>query len=66
VQGYDVLALSSPDRHVVGLDISKTAVEKAKRHQEAKQVPASQADFIAADFFSWEPEAPFDVIFDYT
>ncbi|GAQ82794.1 thiol methyltransferase [Klebsormidium nitens] len=64
--GYDVLALASPERHVVGLDISRTANEKAKRHQEAQQVPASQAEFVVADFFTWEPEAPFDVIFDYT
>lgn len=29
--GYDVVALASPERFVVGLDISSTAVEKAKQ-----------------------------------
>jgi hypothetical protein len=31
VQGYDVVALSSPGRFVVGLDICDTAIQKAKQ-----------------------------------
>ncbi|KAL6606178.1 hypothetical protein ACP70R_041831 [Stipagrostis hirtigluma subsp. patula] len=48
--GYDVVALASPERFVVGLDISDLAVEKAKQD----------------DFFKWTPSEKFDLIFDYT
>ncbi|KAG8061754.1 hypothetical protein GUJ93_ZPchr0003g17856 [Zizania palustris] len=67
--GYDVVALSSPGRFVVGLDVCETAINKAK------QWSAADADddgsmrlfgFVAADFFAWEPPEPYHLIFDYT
>ncbi|KAL6839578.1 hypothetical protein ACP4OV_030517 [Aristida adscensionis] len=55
--GYDVVALASPERFVVGLDISGMAVEKAKQNCFT---------FVADDFFKWVPSEHFDLIFDYT
>uniref|UniRef100_A0A0E0IPF5 Methyltransferase domain-containing protein n=3 Tax=Oryza TaxID=4527 RepID=A0A0E0IPF5_ORYNI len=37
--GYDVVALASPERFVVGLDISSTAVEKAKQISDQEGGP---------------------------
>jgi len=65
VQGYDVVALSGPGRFVVGLDISESAVAKAKQWSAAA-ADASLFAFVAADFFTWEPLELFDLIFDYT
>ena len=33
-RGYDVTLLASPDRYVIGLDISKTAIDAAKKRAE--------------------------------
>uniref|UniRef100_A0A0D3GCZ1 Methyltransferase domain-containing protein n=1 Tax=Oryza barthii TaxID=65489 RepID=A0A0D3GCZ1_9ORYZ len=63
--GYDVVALASPERFVVGLDISSTAVEKAK--QWSSSLPNADCfTFLADDFFKWKPSEQFDLIFDYT
>ncbi|KAL5199884.1 hypothetical protein ABZP36_021087 [Zizania latifolia] len=63
--GYDVVALASPDRFVVGLDVSSVAVEKAK--QWSSSLPnADYFAFVADDFFKWKPSEQFDLIFDYT
>uniref|UniRef100_A0A0D9WM19 Methyltransferase domain-containing protein n=1 Tax=Leersia perrieri TaxID=77586 RepID=A0A0D9WM19_9ORYZ len=37
--GYDVVALASPERFVVGLDISSTAMEKAKQISDQEAGP---------------------------
>ncbi|KAF3783955.1 putative thiol methyltransferase 2 [Nymphaea thermarum] len=63
--GYDVVALASADRFVVGLDISEKAITRAKGLFSS----ATNFDnfaFIAADFFTWRPTELFDFIFDYT
>ncbi|CAL5036851.1 unnamed protein product [Urochloa decumbens] len=63
--GYDVVALASPERFVVGLDISDMAVKKAK--QWSSSVPnADYFTFLVEDFFKWTPDEQFDLIFDYT
>ncbi|URE42801.1 Thiopurine S-methyltransferase (TPMT) [Musa troglodytarum] len=63
--GYDVVAIAGPERYVVGLDISTSAVEKAK--ELSSSLPnANQFTFVAADFFAWQPTEKFDLIFDYT
>ncbi|KAF7093682.1 hypothetical protein CFC21_096081 [Triticum aestivum] len=63
--GYDVVALASPERFVVGLEISNIAAEKAK--QWSSSLPnADWFSFLIADFFKWRPNEPFDLIFDYT
>ncbi|PKA61590.1 putative thiol methyltransferase 2 [Apostasia shenzhenica] len=63
--GYDVVAMASPERYVVGLDISCIAVNKAK--EWSSSLPnASYFTFLAEDFFTWSPPELFDMIFDYT
>ncbi|KAE8815793.1 putative thiol methyltransferase 2 [Hordeum vulgare] len=63
--GYDVVALASPERFVVGLEISNIAAEKAK--QWSLSLPNTDCfTFLVADFFKWRPSEPFDLIFDYT
>ena len=60
-----MVALASPERFVVGLDISSTAVEKAK--QWSSSLPNADCfTFLADDFFKWKPSEQFDLIFDYT
>ncbi|KAH0449184.1 hypothetical protein IEQ34_022984 [Dendrobium chrysotoxum] len=63
--GYDVVAMASPVRFVVGLDISITALNKAK--EWSSSLPnARYFTFLAEDFFTWTPSELFDAIFDYT
>ncbi|KAJ3359328.1 hypothetical protein GGF32_009451 [Allomyces javanicus] len=79
--GYDLVALASPTRFAVGVDISPTAVAKVRETLSTHKVPADQAAVIAADFFTFtESDLPahattsadgtatpqFDAIFDYT
>ncbi|ESQ39020.1 hypothetical protein EUTSA_v10001619mg [Eutrema salsugineum] len=63
--GYDVVAMACPDRYVVGLDVSKTAVERSSKRFSS--LPnAKYFSFLSEDFFTWEPAEKFDLIFDYT
>lgn len=63
--GYDVVAMASTDRHVLGLDISSSAVRKAK--EWSSSLPnANYFNFLAEDFFTWQPSELFDLVFDYT
>ena len=63
--GYDVVAMASPNRRVVGLDISETALQGAKAH--ASKCSSSEfVEFLNADFFTYNPPQKFDAIFDYT
>ncbi|XP_078181717.1 putative thiol methyltransferase 2 [Carex rostrata] len=63
--GYDVVALAGPERYVVGLDISDTAIKKAKE-LSASSPNKEYFSFLVADFFNWNPSEPFNLIFDYT
>jgi len=63
--GYDVVEMASPDRYVVGLDLSKTAVDQSTK-LFASLPNAQHFSFLAEDFFTWEPAEKFDLIFDYT
>lgn len=63
--GYDVAALATPDRHVVGIDISETAVARARKIASAGP-SAKWVEFVCTDFFSYTSASPFDLIFDYT
>lgn len=64
--GYDVLALASADRHAVGLDLADGARARFEALRGEHSVPSAWAELIVADFFDWQPDAPFDVIWDYT
>lgn len=63
--GYDVVAMASSARHVVGLDISETAIAKARQMASATS-SAQWVEFVCTDFFTYTPEAAFNLIFDYT
>ncbi|KAH9782540.1 putative thiol methyltransferase 2 [Citrus sinensis] len=71
--GYDVVAMASPERYVVGLEISDIAIKKAEevttvcKFQLSSSLPnAKFVSFLKADFFTWCPTELFDLIFDYT
>ncbi len=64
--GYDALALASPSRCVIGLDLSQTAVDVANKRRDAAGLTPSQVDFVAGDFFERDLGAPFQLIWDYT
>ncbi|RMG17721.1 MAG: methyltransferase domain-containing protein [Deltaproteobacteria bacterium] len=64
--GWDVLTLARPDREVVGLDLSPTARRLFERIRAERGIPPERARVETGDFFSFEPEAPFDLVFDYT
>ncbi|KAL6909541.1 hypothetical protein ACP4OV_001822 [Aristida adscensionis] len=63
--GYDVAALAGAGRFVVGLDVCDAAIQKAKQLSSSSPNDDFFA-FVAADFFTWEPQEKFDLIFDYT
>ncbi|XP_058101918.1 probable thiol methyltransferase 2 isoform X2 [Magnolia sinica] len=63
--GYDVVAIASPERYVVGLDISDSAI-KIAREMSSSLPNANYFSFLKADFFIWHPTELFDLIFDYT
>ncbi|KAJ4959321.1 hypothetical protein NE237_026432 [Protea cynaroides] len=63
--GYDVVAIASPDRYVVGLEISSHAVKKAKELFSSSP-NANYFTFLMADFFTWKPTELFDLVYDYT
>jgi hypothetical protein len=64
--GYDVLTLASPRRPVVGLDVAPTAAQRFAQVREAAGIPAGLARVEVQDFFTWQPPAPFALIWDYT
>ncbi|KAL5718913.1 methyl halide transferase [Ranunculus cassubicifolius] len=63
--GYDVEAIASEERYVVGLDVSEIAVTKARELFSSSR-NADHFVFLKEDFFNWHPTSLFDLIFDYT
>eukprot|EP00850_Spirogloea_muscicola_P009019 SM000049S16790 [mRNA] locus=s49:661926:664341:- [translate_table: standard] len=63
--GYDVVALASPARRVVGLDMAESAIERARQLAEGEP-GGPHATFISGDFFAYKPSELFDLAFDYT
>jgi len=64
-QAHDVIAFSGKNRFVIGLDISETAAQVARKNLAAHGLGEDKAVIRVADFFTFG-EGPFDVIFDYT
>eukprot|EP00270_Netrium_digitus_P016837 TRINITY_DN6099_c0_g2_i2.p1 TRINITY_DN6099_c0_g2~~TRINITY_DN6099_c0_g2_i2.p1 ORF type:complete len:221 (+),score=40.98 TRINITY_DN6099_c0_g2_i2:31-693(+) len=61
--GYDVVAMATDGRQVVGLDLSPIAINRAKQLAEGKE----NVSFACENFFEFSPTGPkFDAIFDYT
>ncbi|CAM0141100.1 unnamed protein product [Umbelopsis sp. WA50703] len=66
-RGYDVFLLASPERKVVGLDLSETCIQQCLELQQQKQLSDTQISFICDDFFKFNmPAGKFNLIFDYT
>ncbi|TNE45078.1 MAG: methyltransferase domain-containing protein [Deltaproteobacteria bacterium] len=64
--GYDVFALARNGWKVLGMDIAPTAVERFHALREERGLTREQADIVNADFFTFSPEQPFHLIYDYT
>ncbi|HHH30561.1 MAG TPA: methyltransferase domain-containing protein [Polyangiaceae bacterium] len=64
--GYDVFTLTRAARRVVGLDVAPTAARRFAELRDEMGVPSERATMVVDDFFTFEPEAPFDLIWDYT
>jgi len=64
--GYDVLTLTSAERAVTGLEVAPSALPRFETLRAEAGVPAERATVHHADFFDWEPDALFDLIWDYT
>ncbi|XP_023640160.1 thiocyanate methyltransferase 1 isoform X1 [Capsella rubella] len=62
--GHDVVAMASPERYVVGLDISESALTKANETYSSSP-KANYFSFVKEDVFTWRPNELFNLIFDY-
>jgi hypothetical protein len=65
-RGYDVRTLASPTRFVIGLEISETAAQRAREYLQQNGVPKEHATIIVCDFFQFDRNDEFDLIYDYT
>lgn len=64
--GYDVFALASPERTTVGLDLASGAEARFEELRAERDISPSQAPFVTADFFEYQPAERFDLVWDYT
>lgn len=64
--GYDVFTLARAARSVVGLDVAPTAAKRFDALRREEEIDEERATLIVDDFFTFEPAAPFDLIWDYT
>jgi SAM-dependent methyltransferase len=64
--GYDALALAEVFDEVVGMDVADGAIERMEALRDERGISAHRVRAIRADFFEFEPDAPFDLIYDYT
>ena len=61
--GHEVLHLAKKGFDVVAIDIALSAIENLTDALAANQL---QAEAVQADFFTWQPEQAFDVIYEQT
>lgn len=66
--GYDVIALAKQDpaRQVTGLDLSELACKRGESMRDEAGLSSKQVQFIEGDFFNFDYEEPFDLVYDYT
>jgi SAM-dependent methyltransferase len=64
--GYDVLELATPERSVVGIEVAEGAVERFEQLREASGVSSGRAEVVEGDFFDYDFQESFDLIWDYT
>lgn len=67
-RGYDVKALASSRRYVLGVDIVPKAVEEANFYLKENNVISTEGEVKVLDFFqlSTNLEDKFDFVYDYT
>eukprot|EP00761_Pharyngomonas_kirbyi_P004405 gb/GECH01004409.1/.p1 GENE.gb/GECH01004409.1/~~gb/GECH01004409.1/.p1 ORF type:complete len:217 (+),score=65.01 gb/GECH01004409.1/:1-651(+) len=65
-RGYDVISMASPERHTIGMDLSPVAIKEAESLRDSNGIKPSTAEFFSGDFFEYNPEEKFDLIYDYT
>jgi methyl halide transferase len=66
-RGYDIAALATKDRFVVGLDLSPQGVKEAGEYLAAQPQPSTTYELVCGDFFAFEHEGgAFDFVYDYT
>jgi len=61
--GYEVITLTKLGFDVVAIDIAPTAIENL---QALLNKESLNAELVLGDFFTWEPDEKFDVIFEQT
>ncbi|WVQ94377.1 hypothetical protein IAU59_001456 [Kwoniella sp. CBS 9459] len=66
-KGYDVYLLATRGLSAVGLDLAPTGVDAARKWIASQpNTSTGNAEVICQDFFSYNPQEKFDVIYDYT
>jgi SAM-dependent methyltransferase len=61
-EGGDSLWLAGRGWDVTGVDISTTALDRARTAAVAAGIPAARLHLVAADLGSWQPETEFDLV----
>ena len=61
-EGGDSLWLSRQGWDVTGVDISATAIDRARAAASAAGIPAERLHLVLADLGSWQPESEFDLV----
>lgn len=64
--GYDAIALARHGLSVTAMDLAPTAGERLRALRDEAGLDAAQLEVVVGDFFEYKPDAPFDVIWDYT
>lgn len=64
--GYDVLTLAESGLDVTGLDVAPTAATRFEALRAERGVDRGSARVVIGDFFAHAPDAPYDLIWDYT
>ena len=66
--GYDALTFARSGRHVLGVDLSETAIARCEAAHAASAPPSGSVEFEVADFFQLDHHhhRKFSIIYDYT
>ncbi len=64
--GYDLLTLAAAANRVIGLDLAPTAAKRFDALRSEHGASANHSEVIVADFFNYQPDARFNLIWDYT
>ena len=64
--GYDVLTLAAAGWTATGLDVAETAAARFVKLRSSAEIGTADARLVVADFFDWQTDQRFDLIWDYT